>query len=110
MDIESELKKLAARLDKVEGLLLSPRRTKQRLEPSRVKDNHAGATGGIRLLVSKGYFRSKRKFPEIIAELKKQGYLYSKQAFQDALTRLSRRGGPLTSIRESGIKVYAQRK
>ncbi len=34
-----------------------------------------GATGGLRLLISKGFFDRRRKFSEIESDLNKQGYL-----------------------------------
>lgn len=72
--------------------------------------NFTGATGGLRLLVSKGFFDRRRFFSEIEAELRKLGYHYSKQAIQTPLNRLSAPGGPLVSLKEKGKKVYAKRK
>jgi hypothetical protein len=69
-----------------------------------------GATGGLRWLVSKGFFDRKQKFGEIEAELRKHGYYYSKQAVQTPLNNLSRKGGPLVGFKEKGKKVYAKRK
>jgi hypothetical protein len=74
------------------------------------KQNFSGATGGLRLLVSKGFFDRRRFFTEVEAELRKQGYHYSKQAIQTPLNRLSAPSGPLVSLKEKGKKVYAKRK
>ena len=69
-----------------------------------------GATGGLRLLVSKGFFDRRRKFSEIESELNKQGYHYSKQAIQTPLNRLSAQSGPPVGLKQEGHKVYAKRK
>lgn len=73
-------------------------------------DNFKGATGGLRLLISKSFFDRRRKFSEIETELNKQGYHYSKQAIQTPLNRLSVQTGPLVSLREQGHKIYVKRK
>ena len=73
-------------------------------------DQFKGSTGGLRLLVSKGFFASRRKFSEIEAELNKQGYHYSKQAIQTPLNRLSNQNGPLVGLKQGGHKVYVKRK
>jgi hypothetical protein len=74
------------------------------------EDEFKGATGGLRLLLSKGFFDRRRQFSEIETELNKRGYHYSKQAIQTPLNRMSRQGGPLVGLREQGHKVYAKRK
>jgi hypothetical protein len=74
------------------------------------KETFSGATGGLRLLVSNGYFNQRRRFSEIEKELNKQGYHYSKQAIQTPLNRMSRPSGPLVGLKEQGHKAYAKRK
>jgi hypothetical protein len=106
MNVEKEIEQLKARVERLERTLAPTPKSKA---PTKGAD-FKGATGGVRFLVSEGYFRSQRIFGDIIAELKKRGYLYSKQAFQDALTRLSRPGGPLVRITDKGKKIYAERK
>jgi len=69
-----------------------------------------GATGGLRFLVSKGFFDRKRNFGEINEALASHGYHYSKQAVQTPLNNLSKAGFLLVSFREGGKKVYAKRK
>jgi hypothetical protein len=69
-----------------------------------------GATGGLRLLLSHGFFDRRRRFFEIEGELNKHGYHYSKQAIQTPLNRLSKQSGPLVGLKEQGHKVYAKRK
>ncbi len=73
-------------------------------------DDFKGATGGLRLLISNGFFDRRRKFSEIESELNKQGYHYSKQAIQTPLNRLSVQTGPLVGLKEQGHKVYVKRK
>lgn len=73
-------------------------------------DTFKGATGGIRLLVDKGFFDCKRAFGEIKKALADNSYHYSKQAVQTPLNSLSRPGSLLVSFREGGKKVYAKRK
>lgn len=70
----------------------------------------SGATGGIRFLISKGFFDRKRAFGEIKKALADNSYHYSKQAVQTPLNALSRPGSLLVSFREGGRKVYAKRK
>lgn len=73
-------------------------------------DDFKGATGGLRLLFSNGFFDHRRQFSEVEAEMKKHGYHYSKQAIQTPLNRMSRSGGPLVGLKEQGHKVYVKRK
>lgn len=73
-------------------------------------DEFKGSTGGLRLLVSNGFFNSRRKFSEIETELNRQGYHYSKQAIQTPLNRLSNQSGPLVGLKQGGHKVYVKRK
>jgi hypothetical protein len=77
---------------------------------SAVMNNFKGATGGLRLLLSKGYFDRRRRFSEIEKELNSHGYHYSKQAIQTPLNRLSLQSGPLVGLKEKGRKVYVKRK
>ena len=39
-------------------------------------ENFSGLTGGIRLLMSEGFFKTEKKQNEIFTELKRQGYHY----------------------------------
>lgn len=72
--------------------------------------NFHGATGGLRFLVSNGFFDRKRAFGEIKEALARHNYHYSKQAVQTPLNTLSKPGSLLVSFREGGKKVYAKRK
>ena len=115
MDIEKEIKEIKNALLRIEQKLdKGPQKnnsSRQKSAPEdSVSDDFGGATGGIRLLVSKGFFKQRRAMGEVIAALNGEGYLYSKQAFQIAVTRLSRPGGPLTAVKQGKKKVYADRK
>lgn len=104
MKTDHALNDLLRRVDKLERAVFGNRESKT------AKPDFKGATGGLRLLVAKGFFDRRRFFSEIETELRKQGYHYSKQAIQTPLNRLSKIGGPLVSLREKGKKVYAKRK
>src|SRR5581483_1093817 len=75
-----------------------------------IKSDFKGATGGLRLLLSKGFFDQRRVFSEIETELQSKGYHYSKQAIQTPLNRLSTSNGPLVGLRIKGKKLYVKRK
>ena len=108
----SPIKDLVARLEALERAVFgvnAKQGTKRKRAVPQV-DDFKGATGGLRLIISKGFFDSRRKFSEIEAELNKQGYHYSKQAIQTPLNRLSVQTGPLVGLKEQGHKVYAKRK
>jgi hypothetical protein len=91
-------------VEKLERAVFTNRQSKP------AKLDFKGASGGLRLLLSKGFFDRRRFFSEIEAELHKQGYHYSKQAVQTPLNRFSRSGGFLVGLKEKGKKVYAKRK
>jgi len=74
------------------------------------KNNFKGATGGLRLLISEGFFDKKKNFGEIKMGLADKNYNYSAQAIQTPLNNLSKSGGPLVGFREGGKKVYAKRR
>ncbi|KKS81879.1 MAG: hypothetical protein UV58_C0015G0013, partial [Candidatus Wolfebacteria bacterium GW2011_GWC1_43_10] len=75
------------------------------------KKEFKGPKGGILLLLSRGYFSSRKTATEITAELKKSGYDYRRQVVQTALNRLSKNMGPLTTgVKEGGKKAYVKRK
>ena len=109
MKTDKTIQDLIARVETLERAILGQK--KEQTKAKNVKDQHfSGATGGLRLLISKGFFDHKRAFSEIEAELLKHGYTYSKQAIQTPLNRLSKTGGTLVGFKEKGKKVYAKRK
>lgn len=107
MNINKVIKDLQIRVEKIEKVVFGtekggPKITKQQ--------NFKGATGGIRLLISKGFFDCRRNFGEIREGLASHDYHYSNQAIQTPLNNLSTAGGPLVSFKKDGKKVYAKRK
>ncbi len=79
-------------------------------KPAKPSGGFQGATGGLRFLVSDGFFDQKRAFGDIKEALARHNYHYSKQAVQTPLNALSKPGSLLVSFREGGRKVYAKRK
>ena len=77
---------------------------------TKVRHADAGPTGGVRMLIAQGFFKSKRNLADSRAALEKSDYHYSAQAVDMALKRLSKRDGPLVSFKEGGKKLYAKRK
>ncbi len=69
-----------------------------------------GPSGGVRLLVSRGFFKTKRKLGEVRKALAKHDYHYGAAQVQTALNRLSTRARPLAAAREGGKKCYVKRK
>ena len=89
METDKNIQNLIARIEKLERAVF--RQEKEKNKGKDVKDQHfSGATGGLRLLISKGFFDRKRAFSEIEAELLKHGYNYSKQAIQTGSAPLLR--------------------
>lgn len=107
MATDKALRDLEARVEKLESAVFArTRKGAAKIESM----NFRGATGGLRFLVSKGFFGRKRAFGEITEALAGHGYHYSKQAVQTPLNTLSRPSGPLVALREGGRKLYAKRK
>jgi len=105
--IEKRLARLEKTVFAVAGL------TSRKVSPSSSRSggsDFSGATGGIRFLTSKQFFKKKKTFSEVRTAMSSHDYNYSAQAAQTALNRLSRAGGPLVALREGGKKLYAERK
>jgi hypothetical protein len=95
------------RLKRLEDAVFGKAGEKQKDKPD-VKD-YSGPTGGVRFLISKGFFKKKAALGEIRAALVEHDYHYSSQAVHEALKRLSGKGGPLVVLME-GEKRYVNRK
>lgn len=78
--------------------------------PITKKERYSGATGGVRLLISKNFFNEKRKLGEVWDALTKNGYHWSRQAVDMALKGLASRKGSLTLLKEGGRNVFVKRK
>ena len=104
---EPTAKEILSRLDRLEKVVLGDK--KKRL-PSQKKEEFSGPAGGVRLLVSRGFFKVKRHLGDVRKALTKDGYHYGAAQIQTALNRLSERDGPLVASKEGGKKVYVNRK
>jgi hypothetical protein len=104
---DTALEEIIRRLERLEKVVFGKGQ-----KPSRkpAASSFSGATGGIRSLLSKGFFKKKQGLPEVRAGLSKSGYHYSRQAVNGALNNLARTDGPLVSLQEGGRKVYVERK
>jgi len=116
MHKNNTLEQILIRLEKLEKKVNNLEHsfsTKNINEEKSIKKRHefAGATGGLRFLISQHFFDKKRSFVEIKEALNKNGYYYSNQAIQTPLNNLSSKAGcPLVAYKEEGKKVYAKRK
>lgn len=100
---------LEARVERLEAAVFGAKgNTKPRKETKQA--DFSGATGGVRFLISKGFFKKKKILTEIRGTLGENGYHYSAQAVHEALKRLTSKAGPLVSLHEGGNKVYVERK
>lgn len=107
MDQEKIIKQIFVRLEKIEKAVFGKDDTESKVVRH---TNFKGATGGLRLLISKGFFSRKKNFGGIKKALADNDYHYSDQAIQTPLNNLSKAGGPLVGFKEGGKKVYAKRK
>ena len=104
------LREIISRLERLEHAVFGSRRKAASKAPTDTK-KYKGATGGIRLLVDKGFFDKKRSFGEIRKALEGKGYHFTKQAVQTPLKTFSfSRGKILVALTEKGRKLYAKRK
>ena len=69
-------------------------------------EKYSGATGGIRYLISKKFFKEKHDLSTIRGKLSQEGYHYSRQAVHEALKTLSKTSGPLVALKEGKRKTY----
>lgn len=100
-----QLETILKRLDKLEAAVFSSAQA----VPKKLMD-FGGAAGGIKFLLKKGFFSKKRAAAEVKQELEQHGYHYAIAVVQTALNRASVKSGPLTSLKESGKKMYVARK
>src|SRR5206468_3043359 len=94
-----DLEDLLRRIEVLERSVLGPaKRKKPKAHRPSDTETFDGATGGVRFLISKGFFNSRRTFAEVEKAMQDNGYHYSKQAVQMPLGRLSTVGGPLVAL------------
>ncbi len=104
---EKMIQKIEDRLTRLEKAVFGPKRGQVRETPAK---GFAGLKGGLHLLISRGFFKTKKALAATRQELEKHEYHYSAAATQTTLNRLSTRTGPLAALKESGKKVYVRRK
>lgn len=113
MKDQQDYNSIIKRLDRLEKRVFEDG-SKQKLQGGQKrspKSDFSGPTGGLRFLVSRNFFKTKKSFVEIRAELEKHGYhLYSPQAVDTGLRRLSKLKGPLVALKQGGKKFYGERK
>lgn len=101
------IRKLAQRISRLEKAVFSGGRKPAEKKPAK---GFGGATGGVRLLISQNFFKSKRGLADVRTALKKNDYHYVNAVIQTALNRQSTRTSPLATFREGGKKMYVNRK
>jgi hypothetical protein len=106
---EKEIINILKRIEKLETAVFGSA-TKVKKLAAKDKSGYEGPTGGIRLLIDKGFFDAKRTLADVRARLAENGYHYSIQAAQTGLNRLSKTGGPIVALKEGGKKAYVKRK
>jgi len=104
---DEAIKALEARVARLEDAVFV-----KKAKPSLVKksESYSGATGGVRFLIAKEFFKEKRKLGDVWDALTKNGYHWSRQAVDMALKGLSSRRGPLVLLKEGGHNVFVRRK
>ena len=101
------IKALEQRVTRLEKVVFGVgQKPKKKFNP----EGFTGPTGGVRLLISKGFFKKARTAPVVKTELDENGYVYRIQVVQTSLNRLSKRTGPLSALKQGGKKVYVDRK
>ena len=104
---DKTIKKIEDRLTRLEKAVFGPKREQVPDTPAK---GFAGLKGGLHLLISRGFFKSKKALAATRQELEKHDYHYSAAAIQTTLNRLSTRTGLLAAFKEGGKKVYVRRK
>jgi hypothetical protein len=101
---KADLNTIEQRLAKLEKAVFGAK-TQKRTKSAVAADTFDGPSGGIRLLLSQDFFRTKRSLADVRAALAKSDYHYVIQVIHTALSRLSRRDGPLVSFKEGKKKM-----
>ena len=100
------IKEILSRLDRIEKVLFAPGNPLS----SQNKKNFSGPSGGVRFLISRGFFKSKKLVKDVRNALRDNGYHYGGAQIQTAMNRFSKRNGPLVASKEGGNKTYVDRK
>lgn len=110
MENKQDYNLIIKRLDRLEKYVFRSKLKQQPQKNEEHKSDFSGLTGGLRFLISHGFFKTKKNLSDIRTELEKHGYHYSPQAADMGLRRLSKLKGPLVVLREGGKKLYGERK
>lgn len=103
--MNSSTTSLEKRITRLEAAVFGSNRKKtQKIE------KFVGPSGGIKHLIHKNFFASKRSLAETRSMMSSKGYHYSAQSVDMALNRLSKKSGPLVALREKGSKKYVNRR
>ena len=114
--MEEKLKKILEdhekRILRLEKTINKPRTevTKEKVEKNQKQNYYSAPTGGVRFLVSNGFFKQRRIFTEVKKELQSNNYNHSRQSINRTLNSLSKHDGPLVALKEGKLKEYADRK
>jgi hypothetical protein len=106
---EKTLRTIDERLVRLEKAVFSQKKGKSTTRLAAGK-NFEGPSGGVRFLISQGFFRTKRGLADVRAALAKNDYQYVAPVVQTALNRQATRTGPLATFKEGGKKMYVKRK
>jgi len=110
MEKEKTIKEILERLQRLESVVFVDKK-QEKNKFLKTKKDFKGITGGIRLLISRNFFKNQKKtFTSVKEALNKEGYFSSLQAIQGALDSLSTTQGPLKKIKEGKKNYYAERK
>ncbi len=102
------VQEIIKRIERLEKAVF--RKKEKRAATSQQAEDFAGPSGGVRLLISKNFFKTKKILGDVRKALGKNDYHYGAPQVQTALNRLSTRTGPLAASTEGGKKVYVKRK
>ena len=102
------IEKLLGRIERLERAVFGS--GKKHAKKQNTEAIFKGPSGGIQLLLSKGFFKQPRTAATVKDEITKHGYFYRRQVVQTALNRLTNRDGPLAGFKKDGKKVYVVRK
>ncbi len=104
---EKQFKEIAKRVERLEKAVFGKG---SKPSPKPATPSFSGATGGIRLLISKNFFGKGKTLGDVRSALAENGYHYSRQAVDMALKGLANRKGPLVILKVGGRNCYVNRK
>jgi len=88
----------------------SEKKSHKEIEVEGNVENFSGLVGGMKLLLSEGFFRTGKTQNEIFLELKRQGYHYPSTSLPITLSRGFMHKGIITRFLEDGKWRYVEKK